>query len=101
MKIVHGTPNSVFSIGVSKFTEDADPMPFIAFGTKEAIGDAEVNKVHHNVDALDDIDSKGGAVIFFENPEAFISVIQLLRYLAGSVNIQEWLNQPHAQGVMQ
>ena len=102
MKIVHGTPNSLFAVGVGILSPGAPPMPFIAFAPKDKMGDIEFLTVDENCTSMvEKIEEVGGVVIFFDNPESFASSMQFMRYLGHAANEGEWSKRTKVKGMTQ
>jgi hypothetical protein len=102
MRIVHGTPNSLFAVGVGILQPGAPPMPFIAFAPKGKMGDVDLLTVEEDCTAMvKKIEEVGGVVIFFDNPESFASSMQFMRYLGHAANEGEWGQRTKVRGMTQ
>lgn len=102
MKIIHGTPDSVFAIGVGLAHPDAKPMPYIVFASKKNTNATDKMMVgEDSLEALEQLVSAGSTVIFFDNPDSFNNVLKLMRLLNETTSGKDRVRDEKPKGMMQ
>ena len=89
MKVVYGNPKTILTIGMAMMGDV--PTPFIGFVDKALVeSEPDFMAGTDSTAMINRIDSKGGVIIYFENPDAASRLHEMMNDLFDSAENGPW-----------